>query len=289
MTDSELADRFDANRARLRAVATRMLGSGADADDAVQEAWLRLSRSTTGDRAGTEIGNLDRWLTTVVARICLDVLRQRGTRRETSIEQAPDVPTIEPGPAEQAVQADAIGAALIVVLDTLAPAERTAFVLHDLFGVPFEEIAPVVGRSVPATRQLASRARRRVQGGSATSDPDRERQRRVVAAFLAASRGGDFAGLLAVLHPEAEVRADGTAAAMGAESLIAGAAQVARAYTGRAQALRLALLDGVPGGVWMVGPEVKVAFSFTTVGEQITRLELVADPGVLAALEVELL
>ncbi|MGI8457746.1 MAG: sigma-70 family RNA polymerase sigma factor [Propionibacteriaceae bacterium] len=288
MSENELAERFDATRGRLHAVATRMLGSGAEADDAVQEAWLRLSRSRADD-GRSEIGNLDGWLTTVVARICLDALRRRRTRRETPIEHVPETPSIEPGPDEQVIQADAIGAALVVVLDTLAPAERTAFVLHDLFGVPFEEIAPVVGRSVPATRQLASRARRRVRGGPATADPDRERQRRVVSAFMAASRGGDFAGLLAVLDPDAVVRADAVAAGMGAEPEIAGATEVARAYTGRAQALRLALLDDLPGGVWMVGPDVKVAFCFTTVKERITRVELVADPDVLAALEVELL
>jgi RNA polymerase sigma-70 factor (ECF subfamily) len=264
-----------------------MLGSSGEAEDAVQEAWLRLTRSDPG---GTEIGNLGGWLTTVVARICLDTLRSRTTRRETPLpHQLVELPATDPGPAEQAVQADALGAALVVVLDTLAPAERTAFVLHDLFGVPFDEIAPVVGRSVPATRQLASRARRRVRGGDVPANSDRERRRRVVAAFLAASRDGDFAGLLAVLDPDAEVRPDAAAIAMGTDATATGADPVARFFVGRAKAARLALLDGAPGAVWMVGHDVRVAFCFTTVADRITRIDLVADPDALAALEVELL
>src|ERR1700674_1507748 len=216
-----LAEQFEANRAHLRSVAYRMLGSLAEADDAVQEAWLHLSRAETSD-----VKNLGGWLTTVVARVCLDMLRARESRREESLgEHLPDpIAPREDGidPEHEAVTADSVGLALLVVLETLAPAERLAFVLHDLFGVPFDEIAPIVGRSPTAARPLASRARRRVRGAAADSvldrardpeaaDLDRTRQREIVDAFLAAARGGDFEGLLALLHPDVVCRGDSAA------------------------------------------------------------------------------
>src|SRR5207247_5973481 len=202
-----LAQRFEEHRSHLRAVAYRMLGSASEADDAVQEAWLRLDRSDT-----SAVDNLGGWLTTVVARVCLDLLRSRQSRREEPF--TPDAPepvatgTRESNPEHEALLADSVGLALLVVLDRLTPAERLAFVLHDMFAMPFEEIAPIVGRSAEAARQLASRARRRVRGGAAAPDPDLVRQREVVEAFIAALRGGDFEGLLAVLDPDLVVRAD---------------------------------------------------------------------------------
>jgi RNA polymerase sigma factor (sigma-70 family) len=208
MNDREyLAERFEEHRTHLRAVAYRILGSLSEVDDAVQEAWLRLSRADT-----TGIDNLGGWLTTVVARVCLDMLRSRQSRREEPF--APDAPepvasgTPGSSPEQEALLADSVGLALLVVLDRLTPAERLAFVLHDMFAVPFEEIGPIVGRSAEAARQLASRARRRVRGGAAAPNPDLVRQREVVEAFLAALRGGDFEGLLAVLDPDLVVRAD---------------------------------------------------------------------------------
>src|SRR5690348_14333257 len=208
MDDQEwLAERFEEHRARLRAVAHRMLGSVPEADDAVQEAWLRLSRADTRD-----VENLGGWLTTVVARVCLDMLRSRRSRREESLETPLVDLAASSGatgdPEREAVIADSVGPALLLVLDTLSPAERIAFVLHDMFGMPFEEIAPIVGRSPAAARQLASRARRRVQGKAAAPDADVEREREIVSAFLAASREGDFDRLLAVLDPDVVLRAD---------------------------------------------------------------------------------
>ncbi|HET6740206.1 MAG TPA: sigma-70 family RNA polymerase sigma factor, partial [Kribbella sp.] len=227
MDDHEqLARRFEENRAHLRAVAYRMLGSVTEAEDAVQEGWLRLSRTDVSD-----VGNLGGWLTTVVSRVCLDMLRSRKSRREDALDTyVPDPVISAPGPEDEAVQADAIGLALLVVLETLAPAERLAFVLHDMFGVGFDEIASIVDKSPAATRQLASRARRRVQGAPA-SDGDVSRQRVIVEAFLAASRGGDFEALLELLDPEVLLRADaGTASAQYAgpavSKLVRGAREV---------------------------------------------------------------
>ena len=221
-----LAERFEANRTHLRAVAYRMLGSLSEADDAVQEAWLRLSRS---DTSGVE--NLGGWLTTVVARVCLDMLRSRKSRREEPLGAHVPEPIVsrEDGidPEHEALLADSVGLALLVVLETLAPAERLAFVLHDMFAVPFDEIAPIVGRSPAAARQLASRARRRVQGAATAPDADLTRQREVVDAFLAASRGGDFDALLAVLDPDVVLRADRAAVQAGASREVRGAAAVA--------------------------------------------------------------
>src|SRR6478672_1891557 len=209
MDENALAERFEAQRARLRAVAFRILASSSEADDAVQEAWLRLSRTDVN-----AIENLDGWLTTVVARVCLSMLQSRKTRREAPLCEAADH-TDDVDPAEEAVLADSVGAALLVVLDTLSPAERLAFVLHDMFAMPFDEIAPIIDRPPAAARQLASRARRRVQGNVPASDPDPARQREVVDAFLAASRGGDFEALLAVLDPDVLLRADAGAASGG--------------------------------------------------------------------------
>src|SRR4051812_762006 len=247
-----LAGQFEADRPRLRAVAYRMLGSRSEADDAVQEAWLRLSRTDAG---GVE--NLGGWLTTVVARVCLDMLRQRKSRREHPLE-AEGLHEIASGedssdPEHEIALADSVGLALLVVLETLAPAERVAFVLHDMFDLPFDEIAPIVGRTATAARQLASRARRRVQGTPAVPDADRTRRREIVEAFLAASRGGDFAALLAVLDPEVVFRADPAAMRLGGASELRGATAVANAFVGRAQSARAALIDGAVG--FVVAPE----------------------------------
>src|SRR5437870_5514180 len=221
-----LAERFEESRAHLRAVAYRMLGSGSEADDAVQEAWLRVSRSDPSD-----VENLGGWLTTIVARLCLDMLRSRTARREEPLDADVLGPVVgredSTDPEREALLADAVGPALLVVLETLAPSERVAFVLHDMFDLPFDEIAPIVGRTPAAARQLASRARRRVQGAAAVPDADLTRQRAVVDAFLAASRGGDFDALLAVLDPDVVLRADGTAVQAGASKEVRGAAAVA--------------------------------------------------------------
>ena len=281
MSDDEaLAAEFESHRARLRAVAYRMLGSAHEADDAVQETWLRLHR-TDG------IDNLGGWLTTVVGRVCLDMLRSRSSRREDAlVEYDAPVDEAEAGhPAFEAELADSVGSALLVVLQSLAPAERLAFVLHDMFAVPFEDIAAVIGRSPAATRQLASRGRRRVQQPDApTETGDRE----VVDAFLDASRKGDFERLLALLDPGAVVRADGVAVQMGSEALVTGARGVAETFAGRARAAKPALIDGGAGAAWGHGGETKVAFGFTVVDGLITEIELLADPEVLGAGRVQL-
>ncbi|CAL9500638.1 putative ECF RNA polymerase sigma factor SigI [Actinosynnema sp. ALI-1.44] len=259
-----LSERFAEHRVRLRAVAHRMLGSPAEAEDAVQEAWVRVSRADTG-----QVENPGGWLTTVVARVCLNVLEARRSRREDPTGALPPEPTAGPGPADpedEALLADSVGVALTVVLDTLAPAERLAFVLHDVFAVPFDEIAAVLDRSPAATRQLASRARRRVRGAAETSAAARSRKREVVAAFLAAARDGDFAGLLAVLDPDAEV------------GEIHGAEAVAAFFSGRAQAARVALVDGVPAAVWSHRGRVAAVFEFTLVGDRITRIAIDTEP-----------
>jgi RNA polymerase sigma factor (sigma-70 family) len=280
----QLARRFETDRPHLRAVAQRMLGSAGEADDAVQEAWLRLSRSDT-----SEVGNLTGWLTTVVSRVCLDMLRSRAARREDSTE-VPEAPAAEEAhPESEALLADAMGPALLVVLDTLAPGERLAFVLHDMFAVPFPQIAEIAGCSPAAARQLASRARRKVQGQGRSAEEDRARSRTVVEAFLAASRGGDFAALLALLDPEVELRADAAAVRYGASSLLRGAAEVAETFSGRAQRAETALLDGEAGLVWAPGGTVRVAFAFTVVDGRITGIEQIADPADLGGMEVSML
>jgi RNA polymerase sigma-70 factor (ECF subfamily) len=288
-----LAGQFEEHRAHLRGVAYRMLGSGSEADDAVQEAWLRLSRAGAG---GVE--NLGGWLTTVVARVCLDMLRSRATRREDAlVEDGPEpVVNVEAGidPEHEAVLADSVGLALLVVLETRSPAERVAFVLHDTFAVPFDEIAPIVGRSPDAARQLASRARRRVQG--ATTPPgvrgvpgitaDRTRQRQIVDAFLAAARGGDFEALVALLDPDVVLRADQAAVRTGASEEVRGAAAVAETFSGRARAAQPALVDGVPGLVWVAAGGPRVVFDFTIADGRIVAIDLVADPEHLGGLDL---
>jgi RNA polymerase sigma factor (sigma-70 family) len=288
-----LTERFEAARPRLHAVATRILGSPAAADDAVQEAWLRLHRS---DPEG--IDNLDGWLTTVVSRICLDQLRAGPTRREQPVEEVPEGrDASERDPAEQAATTDAVGAALLVVLDQLGPTERLAFVLHDLFGVPFDEVARVLDTSPANARQLASRARRKVRGGE--SEPDRRRQREVVEAFLQAAREGRFERLLTLLDPDIELRADAfsvSAAAtrrhLGAPALaplMHGRDTVAEVFSGRAAAAQPAYVDGMPAAVWAPGGTPRSAWVLTVADGVITRIEMLGDPAALAGLEVELL
>lgn len=288
MDQIELAREFDSHRPHLHAVAARMLGSSAEADDALQEAWLRLSRSAE-DPARDAVANLGGWLTTVVARICLDHLRSRSSRRETPLPEEYDEVPADPAqaPEQEAVLADSIGLALQVVLDTLAPAERLAFVLHDLFGMPFDEIAPLVERSPAAARQLASRARRRVRGSSPT--PDRTRQREVVMAFLAASREGDFASLLALLDPDVVVRTDATVLAMGGMTDLRGREAVAAGFNGKAAAVRLAVIDGFPGGAWVHQGTPQVLFDFRVENGLVVSIDLVGDPEIVAGVQLELL
>ena len=247
-----LADQFAANRGHLRAVAYRMLGSTAEVDDAVQETWLRLSRTDT-----SAVENLGGWLTTVIARVCLDMLRSRKSRREEPLGPHVPEPVADDAHGRDAEMADSVGAALLVVLETLAPAERLAFVLHDMFAVPFEEIAPIVGRTPAAARQLASRARRRVQGAPPPEE-DVSRQRKIVEAFLAASRNSDFEGLLAVLDPDVQFRADQAAQRLGSLAEIRGAAAVAETFKGRAQAAKSALVDGELGVAVILGGQLRI-------------------------------
>ena len=278
-----LAEKFEADRARLRAVAYRMLGSTGEADDAVQETWLRLSRSDT-----SAVENLGGWLTTVLARVCLDMLRSRKSRREEPM--GPHVP--EPAADEHerdTEMADSVGAALLVVLETLAPAERLAFVLHDMFAVPFEEIAPIVGRTPAAARQLASRARRRVQGTPPARDADFSRQKKIVDAFLAASRGGDFEGLLAVLDPEIVFRADQAAQRLGALAEIRGAEAVAQTFKGRAQGAKPALVDGSMALAVVLGGQLRIVLRLTITGDRISAVEAVADAERIGGFDVEVL
>jgi RNA polymerase sigma factor (sigma-70 family) len=289
MDDSEwLARRFDENRTRLRTVAYRILGSQSDAEDAVQESWLRLSRSDAG-----AVENLGGWLTTVVARISLNMLRTRTARREEP--QGAQLPDQVAGrsasahPEEEALLADSVGPALLVVLDALEPAERVAFVLHDMFAVPFAEIAPIVGRSPAATRQLASRARRRVQGADGPAPGNQVLEREIVAAFLAASRGGSLDALMALLDPDVALRADDATVRMGAAAEVLGAPAVAETFSGRAEAARLALVDGVAGAVWAIGGEPRVVFRFRFTQARISAIEMLSDPASLQELDLEML
>lgn len=286
-----LAQRFEENRGHLRAVAYRMLGSASEADDAVQEAWLRLSRSGA---AGIE--NLGGWLTTVVARVCLDMLRSRSSRREEVLDTQVSEPvaTRQPGsdPEREALLADSVGLALLVVLDRLDPAERLAFVLHDMFAVSFEEIATIVGRTPAAARQLASRARRRVQGGGTVSDSVRSQQREVVEAFLAALRAGDFEGLIAVLDPDVVVHLDEAAGRPGAPREIRGArnwAAGAIAFSQMAKFVRPAIVDGTVGLVWAPGGRLRRALRFTVERGKIAQVEIIAEPERLRELELAVL
>jgi len=275
---------FEANRAHLRAVAYRMLGSTGEVDDAVQEAWLRLGRSDAG-----AVENLRGWLTTVVARICLDMLRARKTRREEPMGPHTPEPSIPDAHEHDAEMADSVGAALLVVLETLAPAERLAFVLHDMFAVPFEEIAPIVGRTPAAARQLASRARRRVQGTPPIVDDDLDHKRRIVDAFLAASKNGDFEGLLAVLDPDVVFRADEAAVRLGSLAEIRGAAAVAGTFKGRAQAARPALADGTMAVAVIFGGRLRIVLRLAFAGDRISGVEAIADAARIGGMDVEVL
>jgi RNA polymerase sigma-70 factor, ECF subfamily len=285
-----LAERFEEHRSHLRAVAYRMLGSLSEADDAVQEAWLRLSRADTSD-----VANLGGWLTTVVGRVCLNMLRSRRSRREDPF--GPHVPdpivSRQEGtdPENQVLLADSVGLALLVVLEMLPPAERLAFVLHDMFAVPFEEIAPIVGRSATAARQLASRARRRVQGAAPPPDGDLDRQREVVDAFFAAARGGDFEALLAVLDPDVVLRSDG-GALPGASVVIRGAQAVAGQalmFAGPARLVRPALVNGAAGVVVTIGGQPVSVMGFTVTGGKIVAIDGLGDPDRLSQLDLAVL
>jgi RNA polymerase sigma factor (sigma-70 family) len=283
-----LVNRFEAQRAHLRAVAYRMLGSTGEADDAVQEAWVRLNRSDT-----SAIQNLDGWLTTVVSRVSLDMLRSRASRREdpagSELPDHPESATAATDPEHEAMLADTVGSALLVVLDTLSPAERLAFVLHDMFAVPFDEIGPIVGRSPNATKQLASRARHKVQGKGAAPEADPVRQRAVVDAFLAASRTGDFDALVALLDPDIVLVADAAAVEMGSPEKTQGAAAVAGTFSGRALAAEPALIDGGVGVVWAVSGRAKVAWDFTIRDGKIVHIDMLAASDTLDDLDLTIL
>ena len=286
-----LMECFEENRSRLRAVAYRMLGSLSEADDAVQEAWLRLSRA---DTSGVE--SLAGWLTTVVARVCLNMLRARESRREDPLDvHVPDlVSSHEDGddPEHEAVLADSVGLALLVVLDTLTPAERLAFVLHDMFAVPFDEIGPMIERSPATARQLASRARRRVKGVAPVPDADLTRQRRVVDAFLAASRGGDFEALVALLDPDVVLRADRTAGPTRAPVLLRGAdavAKGARLASERTRFTQPALVNGAVALLMAPRGRLSVVLAFTITADKITEIDVIADPDRLRQLDLAVL
>jgi RNA polymerase sigma-70 factor (ECF subfamily) len=276
-----LAERFEEHRAHLRAVAYRMLGSLTEADDAVQDTWLRLSRS-----GADEVENLGGWLTTIAARVCLNMLRSRNVRREEPFGLHLPDPIISPDgelqPEEEALLADSVGLALLVVLDTLAPAERLAFVLHDMFELPFEEIAPMVGRTPATARQLASRARRHVKGADIPApDPDLARQRDVVDAFFLAARGGDFDALVALLDPDVVLRSDFGARRPAASAVIRGAAAVARQalmFSSPAAQLRPALVNGAAGVVVTVGGRPFAVMGFTVAEGKIVEIDAIADP-----------
>jgi RNA polymerase sigma factor (sigma-70 family) len=289
--NDHLADRFDADRARLRAVAYRMLGSLSEADDAVQEAWLRLSRADA-----SRVENLGGWLTTVVGRVCLDMLRSRRNRREEPLDVHMPDPIVsrenDIDPEQGALHTESVGLALLVVLETLDPAERLAFVLHDMFAVPFDAIAPILGRSTTAARQLASRARRRVRGAAPLPDTDLSRQREVVDAFFAAARDGEFDALVAVLDPEIVLRSDGGVARPAATVLVRGAAAVA----GQALAfgrlhpfVRPALVNGVAGVVVAPHRRPFSVMAFTVRGGRIVEIDVLADPDRLRQLDLAVL
>ena len=279
------AAQFESSRPRLRSVAYRMLGSRAEADDAVQDTWLRLDRT---DPAGVE--NLGGWLTTVLARLCLDRLRSRRSLREdlAGEQLAHNVAsaTDEHDPAQQALMAESVGAALLVVLDSLVPAERVAFVLHDVFAVPFEEIAGIVDRSPAAARQLASRARRRVQGTAPTADLDLTRQRDIVDAFLRAARTGDFEALLRLLDPEVVFRPDPAAEMMGSLRQARGAEAVASMLSGSGKATQVAIVDGVAALVWAPGGQTRGVIEFTLASERIIAINAIGDAERIRSLDI---
>jgi RNA polymerase sigma factor (sigma-70 family) len=286
-----LAASFEEHRTRLRAVAYRMLGSLNEADDAVQEAWLRLSRTDA-----SEVENLGGWLTTVVARVSLNMLRSRHSRREEPIGVHVPEPIVDRAdgtdPEHEALLADAVGLALLVVLETLSPAERLAFVLHDMFGVPFDEIAPIVDRSPDAARQLASRGRRRVQGETTVPDADLDTQREVVDAFLAAAREGDFEALLDVLDPDVILRADRGAVSIGSSRIVRGAAKVARqasAFSRLDIDVRPALVNGAVGTVTLREGQPFAIAGFTIRNRRIVEMDVFADPERLSQLDLVIL
>ncbi|MBT2480822.1 sigma-70 family RNA polymerase sigma factor [Streptomyces sp. ISL-94] len=286
-----LTERFEEHRSHLRSVSYRMLGSLSEAEDAVQEAWLRLNRSDTGD-----VENLGGWLTTVVSRICLNMLRSRESRREDAMEAYPTERVVgredTVDPEQEAILADSVGLALLVLLDRLAPAERLAFVLHDLFAVPFDEIAPMIERTPAATRQLASRARRRVKGAPAVPDADLTRQRRVVDAFLAATRGGNFDALVALLDPDVALRADKAVGPTPAPLLISGAVTVARgamAAVQRAQSTQPALVNGTVGLAMAPRGRLFLVLAFTLEDGLITGIDVIAEPERLRELDLAVL
>ena len=288
MSDAERQAReFEAHRVHLAAVAYRMLGSLSEAEDAVQESWFRLNRSET-----SEVDNMRGWLTTVVARVCLDMLRARRARREELVASELPEPIVTlpaNGPEDEALLADSVGLALLVVLDTLTPAERLAFVLHDMFGMPFEEIAPIVERNTAATRQLASRARRRVRGAALVADPDLGRQREVVDAFLAAARNGDFEALVEVLDPDVVFRADrGRMRIADARPVTTGAAAVAEQVLARAPRFasfaRPAVVNGSAGLIVIPRDRPIAVIGFAIAHDRIVEIDLVADPDKLRAL-----
>lgn len=278
----DLAEEFEAHRTHLRVVAYRLLGSVHEADDAIQEAWLRLSRSEPD-----EVDNLGGWLTTAVSRICLDQMRSRTSRREDALDDSTPLPGAELRPEDEMVLADSVGVAMLVVLERCSPAERLSFVLHDMFGLPFEEIATITGRSTAAVRQLASRGRRKAQDSEHSPEGDRATQHRVVDAFLTASRGGDFAGLLDLLDPGAVIRSDAAAVRLGSQPKVDGAAAVAETFSGRAQGARLTLVDGYAGAAWKHRGVIRMVFAFSIEDGRITEIELLADPEVLASLDLE--
>jgi RNA polymerase sigma-70 factor (ECF subfamily) len=289
------AERFEEHRSHLRAVAYRMLGSLSEADDALQEAWLRVSRA---DTSGVE--NLAGWLTTVVARVCLNLLRTRERQREESLDVHVDArvadavvgPADGRDPEEEAVLADSVGVALLVVLDTLAPAERLSFVLHDMFAVPFDEIGPMLERSPAAVRQLASRARRRVKGASPLPEADLARRHRVVDAFLAATRGGNFDALVALLHPDVVLRADKAVIPTPEPVVVRGAHTVAKgamAATGRAAFTGVALIDGTVGLAMAPRGRLSVVLAFTIADGLVIEIDVIAEPERLTGLEIAVL
>ncbi|MFC8662734.1 sigma-70 family RNA polymerase sigma factor [Streptomyces sp. NPDC057199] len=286
-----LTEGFEEHRPRLHAMAYRMLGSASEADDALQDAWLRVGRADTDD-----VENLGGWLTTVVARVCLNLLRSREHRREESLEAQEPVPALgrDDGrdPEEEALLADSVGVALLVVLDTLSPAERLSFVLHDMFAVPFDEIGPMLERSPAAVRQLASRARRRVKGASPLPEADLARRRRVVDAFLAATRGGNFDALVALLHPDVVLHADRSVVPTPEPVVVSGARTVAEgamAATGRARFTGPALVDGSVGLAMAPHGRLFLVLAFTITDDLITRIDVVADPERLDELELAVL
>ncbi|MFD9793412.1 sigma-70 family RNA polymerase sigma factor [Streptomyces sp. NPDC059070] len=286
-----LTERFEADRTHLRSVAYRMLGSLSEAEDAVQEGWIRASRA---DISGVQ--NLGGWLTTVVARVCLNMLRSRQTRREDPLDvQAPAVEADREGgldPEQEALMADSVGLALLVVLDTLSPAERLAFVLHDMFAVPFDEIAPLMERTPATARQLASRARRKVQGSTPLPEADLERKRQVADAFLAATRGGDFEALVTLLHPDVVLRADKAVGPTPAAIFLSGGATVAKAAMaamGRARYTGIALVDGMAGLAMAPLGQLRLVLKFTVADGLITEIDVIAEPEIVSGIEVAVL